>query len=79
MASGSSKPSGPLSPGFSGAGAHLFPDRSQEPLVVAMNWAWNYITFQRGIRLITGNSGSRIEDVGHEDEIAGAVPASAGQ
>lgn len=32
-------------------------------LAVAMNWAWNYITFQRGSRLITGITGSRIEDV----------------
>jgi len=32
-------------------------------LVVATNWAWNYVTFQRGTRLITGISGSRIEDV----------------
>jgi NADH dehydrogenase len=32
-------------------------------LSVAMNWAWNYMTFQRGTRLITGISGSRIEDV----------------
>ena len=31
--------------------------------VVAMNWAWNYLTFQRGTRLITGITGSRIEDV----------------
>jgi NADH:ubiquinone reductase (H+-translocating) len=31
--------------------------------VVAMNWAWNYITFQRGTRLITGLSGSRMEDM----------------
>ena len=28
-----------------------------------MNWGWNYVTFQRGTRLITGISGSRIEDV----------------
>jgi hypothetical protein len=28
-----------------------------------MNWCWNYVTFQRGTRLITGISGSRIEDV----------------
>ncbi len=28
-----------------------------------MNWAWNYITFQRGTRLITGLSGSRVEDM----------------
>jgi NADH dehydrogenase len=27
--------------------------------VVAMNWAWNYVTFQRGTRLITGMSGAR--------------------
>src|SRR5262245_60271583 len=45
-------------------------------LVVAMNWAWNYVTFQRGTRLITGISGSRIEDVPHEDEIADAALAS---
>lgn len=32
-------------------------------LAVATNWCWNYITFQRGTRLITGISGSRIEDV----------------
>jgi NADH:quinone reductase (non-electrogenic) len=32
-------------------------------LAVALNWGWNYITFQRGTRLITGISGSRIEDV----------------
>ena len=32
-------------------------------VVVAMNWAWNYITFQRGTRLITGMSGSRMEDM----------------
>jgi NADH dehydrogenase len=32
-------------------------------LAVAMSWCWNYLTFQRGTRLITGISGSRIEDV----------------
>jgi NADH dehydrogenase len=32
-------------------------------LAVALNWAWNYMTFERGTRLITGISGSRIEDV----------------
>jgi NADH dehydrogenase len=32
-------------------------------LAVAMNWCWNYVTFERGTRLITGISGSRIEDV----------------
>jgi NADH:ubiquinone reductase (H+-translocating) len=29
-------------------------------LLVATNWAWNYVTFQRGTRLITGLSGARI-------------------
>ena len=32
-------------------------------LTVAMNWGWNYMSFERGSRLITGISGSRIEDV----------------
>lgn len=31
-------------------------------LAVAMNWCWNYVTFQRGARLITGISGSCIDD-----------------
>jgi hypothetical protein len=34
---------------------------------VALNWAWNYATFQRGSRLITGISGSRIEDMAREN------------
>jgi len=32
-------------------------------LVVGLNWAWNYLTFQRGTRLITGASGARLEDM----------------
>ena len=36
---------------------------------VALNWGWNYITFQRGSRLITGISGSRIEDMIRENSI----------
>jgi NADH dehydrogenase len=28
-------------------------------LVVAMSWAWSYVTFQRGTRLITGGAGGR--------------------
>jgi NADH:ubiquinone reductase (H+-translocating) len=32
-------------------------------LAVALHWSWNYVTFQRGMRLITGISGSRIENV----------------
>src|SRR5581483_9906462 len=30
-------------------------------LAVALNWMWNYLTFQRGTRLITGMAGSRLE------------------
>ena len=29
--------------------------------IVALNWLWSYTTFQRGSRLITGMSGSRVE------------------
>jgi NADH:ubiquinone reductase (H+-translocating) len=29
--------------------------------IVAMNWGWNYLTFQRGTRLITGISGAQME------------------
>jgi NADH:quinone reductase (non-electrogenic) len=32
-------------------------------LAVAMHWLWNYVTFQRGTRLITGVTGSRVEDM----------------
>ena len=31
--------------------------------VVATNWLWNYLTFQRGTRLITGVSGARMDDM----------------
>ena len=30
--------------------------------IVAMNWVWNHLTRQRGTRLITGVTGSRIEE-----------------
>jgi NADH:ubiquinone reductase (H+-translocating) len=33
-------------------------------LAVMMNWMWNYFTFERGTRLITGLSGSRVHDMG---------------
>jgi NADH:ubiquinone reductase (H+-translocating) len=36
-------------------------------LLVAMNWAWNYITFQRGTRLITGVTGSRTEEMARQE------------
>jgi NADH dehydrogenase len=47
-------------------------------LAVAMNWCWNYVTFQRGTRLITGISGSRIEDVVPVLSTAPALAVSAG-
>jgi NADH dehydrogenase len=31
--------------------------------IVALNWAWNYITFQRGSRLITGLYARQLDDV----------------
>ncbi len=37
-----------------------------------MNWAWNYLTFQRGTRLITGVSGARMEDMQTEPGSAAA-------
>jgi NADH dehydrogenase len=37
-------------------------------LIVATNWLWNYATFQRGTRLITGISGARMDDVPHEEK-----------
>jgi NADH dehydrogenase len=30
--------------------------------IVALNWAWSYITFQRGSRLITGLQAPPLED-----------------
>ena len=32
-------------------------------LAVALNWGWNYLTLQRGTRLITGITGSRMEQI----------------
>jgi len=37
-------------------------------LVVALSWLWYYVTFQRGTRLITGISGSRMEDMPKSDQ-----------
>ena len=31
--------------------------------VVALNWTWSYVTFQRGSRLITGMSESHAEEM----------------
>jgi NADH:ubiquinone reductase (H+-translocating) len=36
-------------------------------VAVVTNWAWNYVTFQRGTRLITGISGSRMEHVQRDE------------
>jgi len=44
-------------------------------LAVVLNWVWNYVTFQRGTRLITGITGSRMTPM---DEVAppvGPLPA----
>jgi NADH dehydrogenase len=38
-------------------------------LVVATNWLWNYVTFQRGTRLITGISGARMDDMPMPEEL----------
>lgn len=35
---------------------------------VATNWLWNYVTFQRGTRLITGMSGARMHDMPMPEE-----------
>lgn len=51
------------------SGAHIyFLIGFRNRLVVATNWAWNYVTFQRGTRLITGLTGSRMEDMPMPDE-----------
>ncbi len=44
---------------------------------VALHWLWNYLTFQRGTRLITGLSGARMEDVA--PAILAAPPITAGE
>jgi NADH:quinone reductase (non-electrogenic) len=46
-------------------------------LAVAMNWCWNYVTFGRGTRLITGISGSRLEDVMPAAVTASVLPVEA--
>jgi hypothetical protein len=43
-----------------------------------MNWCWNYVTFQRGTRLITGISSSPIEDVMPVLSTGPALAVSAG-
>ena len=36
--------------------------------VVAISWLWNYLTFQRATRLITGMSGARMEELPAPDQ-----------
>lgn len=40
---------------------HLIGFRNRS--IVAMNWVWNYLTLRRGMRLITGVTGSHVEDM----------------
>ena len=58
---------GPLrltgSPGSRGAPRTSFLIGFRNRLAVVLNWAWNYLTFQRGTRLITGLTGPRMEDM----------------
>jgi NADH dehydrogenase len=44
-------------------------------MIVALHWAWSYLTFQRGTRLITGLTGSRIRADGtdEQDTLRGAA------
>jgi NADH dehydrogenase len=45
-------------------------------LAVVLNWAWNYLTFQRGTRLITGLSGSRMQEMETSADSAPRAAAS---
>jgi NADH dehydrogenase len=44
-------------------------------MIVALHWAWSYLTFQRGTRLITGLTGSRMRADGTDerDTLRGAA------
>jgi NADH dehydrogenase len=44
---------------------------------VALNWAWNYLTFQRGARLITGSTASPPEAIAAASAAARAVREAA--
>ena len=37
--------------------------------IVALNWAWSYITFQRGSRLITGLYACQLDDMRQPERI----------
>ena len=74
----------PCGEGVAAHGLHVWhrtghcPGLGSSRPAVAMNWCWNYVTFQRGTRLITGISGSRIEDVMPVLSTAPALAVSAG-
>ena len=44
--------------------------------VVALNWAWSYITFERGSRLITGVSPADLEQMRQPDKVGFKTKAS---
>jgi NADH dehydrogenase len=48
-------------------------------LAVVMNWVWNYLTFQRGTRLITGITGSRMTSMDEAMPPVGPPPAPIAQ
>jgi NADH:ubiquinone reductase (H+-translocating) len=41
--------------------------------IVAANWAWNYVTFQRGTRLITGLTGSQMDTIKVPEDLRPSV------
>ncbi len=43
-------------------------------LIVMLNWAWSFLTFQRGARLITGIVGARLQDLRLAPAAAEAAP-----
>ncbi len=60
--------------GFGGLSDFLIGFRQQSS--VTMNSAWNYVRFQRGARLITGLSGSRMEDTPMPTLQQATIPAA---
>jgi NADH dehydrogenase len=48
-------------------------------LVVAMSWAWSYVTFQRGTRLITGVLGTRADVTAGSEASRANRPADGGR
>jgi NADH:ubiquinone reductase (H+-translocating) len=43
-------------------------------IVVTLNWAWSYVTFQRGARLITGSAGTHVASLDEEASLANPAP-----